>query len=105
MTPAMAAGVTDRLWEIADLVALLDAEEFMTELQFKIIRLFREGEPTGTGNPLLMLHTTAIAHKVGMDEELQEVVQALLALEAEGKVKSLPAGGPPENRTWQDSSS
>ena len=27
MTPAMAAGVTDRLWEVSDLVALLEAEE------------------------------------------------------------------------------
>jgi hypothetical protein len=27
MTPAMAAGVTDRLWEASDLVALLEAEE------------------------------------------------------------------------------
>ncbi len=27
MTPAMAAGVTDRLWEVSDLVALLEAGE------------------------------------------------------------------------------
>lgn len=27
MSPAMAAGVTDRLWEVSDLVALLEAEE------------------------------------------------------------------------------
>jgi len=27
MTPAMAAGVTDRLWEVSDLVALLETEE------------------------------------------------------------------------------
>ena len=27
MTPAMAAGVTDRLWEVSDLVALLEADE------------------------------------------------------------------------------
>ena len=27
MTPAMAAGVTDRLWEVSDLVALLEAKE------------------------------------------------------------------------------
>ena len=26
-TPAMAAGVTDRLWEVSDLVALLEAQE------------------------------------------------------------------------------
>jgi hypothetical protein len=26
-TPAMAAGVTDRLWEVSDLVALWEAEE------------------------------------------------------------------------------
>lgn len=27
MTPAMAAGVTDKLWEIADIVALIEAKE------------------------------------------------------------------------------
>jgi hypothetical protein len=27
VTPAMAAAVTDRLWEVSDLVALLEAEE------------------------------------------------------------------------------
>ncbi len=27
ITPAMAAGVTDRCWEVADIVALLEAEE------------------------------------------------------------------------------
>ena len=27
MSPAMAAGVTDRLWEVSDLVALLEADE------------------------------------------------------------------------------
>jgi hypothetical protein len=27
VTPAMAAGVTDRLWDVADLVVLLEAEE------------------------------------------------------------------------------
>ncbi len=27
VTPAMAAGVTGRLWEVPDLVALLEAEE------------------------------------------------------------------------------
>ncbi len=27
MTPAMAAGVTDRLWEVADLVAIVEAAE------------------------------------------------------------------------------
>jgi hypothetical protein len=27
VTPAMAAGVTDRLWDVPDLVALLEAEE------------------------------------------------------------------------------
>ena len=26
-TPAMAAGVTDRLWEVSDLVVLLEADE------------------------------------------------------------------------------
>jgi hypothetical protein len=27
MTPAMAAGVSNRVWEIADIVALLEADE------------------------------------------------------------------------------
>lgn len=27
VTPAMAAGVTDRLWEVSDLVALIEAKE------------------------------------------------------------------------------
>jgi hypothetical protein len=27
VTPAMAAGVTDKLWEIADIVALIEANE------------------------------------------------------------------------------
>jgi len=27
MTPAMAAGVTERLWEVSDLVALLEVDE------------------------------------------------------------------------------
>jgi hypothetical protein len=32
MSPAMAAGVTTRLWEISDLVALLEAEERRKEI-------------------------------------------------------------------------
>jgi len=32
-TPAMAAGVTDRLWEMSGLVALLEADERRTERQ------------------------------------------------------------------------
>ena len=31
VTPAMAAGVTDRLWEVSDLVALLEASESRLE--------------------------------------------------------------------------
>ena len=31
ITPAMAAGVTDRLWEIADIVELLEAREKVAE--------------------------------------------------------------------------
>lgn len=31
VTPAMAAGVTDRLWEVADLVSLLEAEESVSK--------------------------------------------------------------------------
>ena len=31
VTPAMAAGVTDRLWEVADLVAAWEAEERRAE--------------------------------------------------------------------------
>jgi hypothetical protein len=31
VTPAMTAGVTDRLWDVADLVALLEAEERRAE--------------------------------------------------------------------------
>jgi hypothetical protein len=27
MTPAMAAGITDKLWEIGDIVALVEAKE------------------------------------------------------------------------------
>jgi hypothetical protein len=27
MTPAMAAGVTDRVWDVADLVGLIEASE------------------------------------------------------------------------------
>jgi hypothetical protein len=27
VTPAMAAGVTDRLWEVSDLIAMLEADE------------------------------------------------------------------------------
>jgi hypothetical protein len=30
-TPAMAAGVTDRVWEVSDLVAMLEAEEQRSE--------------------------------------------------------------------------
>lgn len=31
VTPAMSAGVTDRLWDVSDLVALLEAEERNSE--------------------------------------------------------------------------
>ena len=31
MTPAMAAGVTDRLWDVEDLVALVEAAEACPE--------------------------------------------------------------------------
>ena len=31
-TPAMAAGVTDRLWEVSDLVALLEADEWGSQI-------------------------------------------------------------------------
>jgi hypothetical protein len=31
MTPAMAAGVTDRLWDVSDLVALWEAYEWRAE--------------------------------------------------------------------------
>jgi hypothetical protein len=30
MSPAMAAGVSDRLWEVADIVVLIEAEEVKT---------------------------------------------------------------------------
>jgi hypothetical protein len=31
VTPAMAAGVTDRLWEMSDIVALIDAQELVAK--------------------------------------------------------------------------
>jgi len=31
VTPAMAAGVTDRLWEVSDLVAMLESDERRVE--------------------------------------------------------------------------
>ena len=41
MTPAMAASVTDKLWKIGDIVALIEAKEAETPLEAQ--PLFNQG--------------------------------------------------------------
>jgi hypothetical protein len=47
VTPGMAAGVTDRLWEIADLVALLDSDRAEGRLERAERKLAPKGPVLG----------------------------------------------------------